>query len=375
MGIKNLNQLIKKHAPEAIKEIYFQDLSGKRIAIDAYEMMYKFKTMAKTQAGFLSMIYNFSNKLLQSDIKAIFVLDGKPLQHKHAARRQREKRATCATLRLQEKTQLLTESEKEMKRIKDDLDSKVAGGHVVDSEKKNFEEALEKVQFSKVVVESVERQLIRINQDDIEKASTMWCLMGFQVGQSEHEGEAGCAKLAKQGIVDYVVSNDTDVLCFEDDINVIQNITQSQDKPMVLVNSKDVRERFGFSRNEFIDMCILCGCDFSEKLVNLATQGAFASIKMHRTIENVVKNVKKCRVPEVGWTPSDARHVFMDMNCEVKIIEPKKDEALLQKFLEKNKVNEPIEQYTSIRSMKKIQETKKEQPKFVSIVQLLQERK
>ena len=42
MGIKNLSSLIQIYAPNSIKKIHFDDLNGKKIAIDASLLIYSY---------------------------------------------------------------------------------------------------------------------------------------------------------------------------------------------------------------------------------------------------------------------------------------------------------------------------------------------
>ena len=42
------------------------------------------------------------------------------------------------------------------------------------------------------------------------------------------------------------------------------------------------------TNEEFIDMCILCGCDYSPKIEGIGPVKAYKFIQDHHTIENVV---------------------------------------------------------------------------------------
>lgn len=47
-----------------------------------------------------------------------------------------------------------------------------------------------------------------------------------------------------------------------------------------------------FSR-QFVDLCILLGCDYCEKICGLGPKRALRLIQKHRTIENVVLHVNR----------------------------------------------------------------------------------
>ena len=49
MGIKGLNKLLQRHAPDAVGEITLDKLKGTRVAIDAYNWIYTNHPNAKKE--------------------------------------------------------------------------------------------------------------------------------------------------------------------------------------------------------------------------------------------------------------------------------------------------------------------------------------
>ena len=195
-----------------------------------------------------------------------------------------------------------------------------------------------KLQEERVV--SVEKQLVAITPQDVEAVTALFQAFGFGVARSQHEGEAGCVQLVERGVADFVVSNDTDVMCFGD-VHVIQNL--SQPNGMRVVDTARVREIMGLSRKEFVDMCILCGCDFSSKLKKLASLGAYKVIQEYRTIELVVSSCPQYQTPTDGsWTPDSARHVFLTMPCPVEVLPSNRDLDRLAALFEKYQVKRTL---------------------------------
>lgn len=64
---------------------------------------------------------------------------------------------------------------------------------------------------------------------------------------------------------------------------------------------------------QFVDLCILLGCDYCEKIAGLGPRKALALIQKHRSIENVVQHInrKTHTVPEV-WRYQEARRLFLE---------------------------------------------------------------
>ena len=43
---------------------------------------------------------------------------------------------------------------------------------------------------------------------------------------------------------------------------------------------------------EFIDMCVLCGCDYCENLPRVGNKTAFSHIKKYKSIEGMLPKIK-----------------------------------------------------------------------------------
>ena len=95
MGIKNLNKVIKEHAPKAIKSIKYKSLENKVLAVDTSIILYQYLVAIKDNVeelqtkegrvtshihGILTRTLNFIKK----KIKLIYVFDGKPPDIKSA---------------------------------------------------------------------------------------------------------------------------------------------------------------------------------------------------------------------------------------------------------------------------------------------------
>ena len=101
-----------------------------------------------------------------------------------------------------------------------------------------------------------------------------------------YEAESICSLLYHQSLVTHVISEDTDVLVY--DAPLLRRVTtlELEDQPkkrvgyeMSITHPGDVREGLGFEgergREMFVDWCLLCGTDFTERLpscVSLFTQ-------------------------------------------------------------------------------------------------------
>ena len=76
MGIKGLKALIKKHVPESISNL--SNLSGKTICVDSSILLYKFRHIYKQDNFHILGFLHETIKLLEQNVKVIYVFDGKP---------------------------------------------------------------------------------------------------------------------------------------------------------------------------------------------------------------------------------------------------------------------------------------------------------
>ena len=83
--------------------------------------------------------------------------------------------------------------------------------------------------------------------------------MGIPYIQAAGEAEVLCAELCRRGIVDAVGSADLDCIANGAKI-LVKNL--GTDKECIEINHAKVLQLTGFSNSEFIDLCILLGCDY-----------------------------------------------------------------------------------------------------------------
>ena len=96
----------------------------------------------------------------------------------------------------------------------------------------------------------------------------------------------------------------------------------------------------GLTMAQFVDVCILAGCDYCDTIKGVAALTAYKLVKAEGTLEKVVASVDKEKVPE-GVDYAEVRGLFVSPEvtaCEA--IELKwglPDEAALLQFLVKEK--------------------------------------
>lgn len=313
MGIKGLTKLLADNAPKAMKEQKFESYFGRKIAIDASMSMYQFlvivgrvgSDLLTNEAGEVTShiqgMFTRTIRLLESGMKPVYVFDGQAPDLKREELKKRFEKRTDAT---------------------EDLAGAQEAGNKEDVEK-----------YSKRTV-----KVTRQHNEDCKKLLRM---MGVPVVEAPSEAEAECASLCKEGKVYAVASEDMDSLTFGSPKFVRHLMEPSARKiPVMEFDISMVLEELELSMDQFIDMCILCGCDYCDTIRGIGPQTALKLIKQHKNIEGVLESLKekeRFQIPD-PWPFERARELFRRpvVNPPVTISEFKwnsPDEEGLKKFL------------------------------------------
>jgi flap endonuclease-1 len=116
-------------------------------------------------------------------------------------------------------------------------------------------------------------------------------LMGFPVIEAKAEAEAQCVQLVKEKKARAVASDDMDCLTFGAE-TLVRGI-KTKKEPVTEICLADVLKELGLTMDQFIDFCILCGCDYCDAIENVGPVKAFNFIKEHKTIETVLEHIQR----------------------------------------------------------------------------------
>ncbi len=272
MGLK-ISELIPK------KEIKFEELSNKKIAVDASQMLYQFLSSIRQRDGTPLMdskgrvtshlvgIFSRVTNLISKDIKLCFVFDGKPPSLKLEEQQSRYTRKIAA----EEKRQIALEE--------GDLDSAL--------------------KYSK--------QSSRLGWEMVKEAKELISAMGLPVIQAPSEAEAQASFMCRKKDVWAVASSDHDCLVYSAP-RLITNLTLSSKRKLAsgsyvwivptLVELDDVLDTLDIDTEQLLTLAILSGTDFNVGGVKgIGPKTALKLVKDLKTPERVFAKVK----PEFDW--------------------------------------------------------------------------
>lgn len=310
MGILGLSKLIADIAPFAIKEGEIKQFFGRKIAIDASMCLYQFLIAVRSEGAQLTSVdgettshlmgmFYRTIRLLENGIKPVYVFDGKPPDLKSgelAKRAERREEAQKA------------------------LDKATEAGDEADMDKFN-------------------RRLVRVTKEHSAEAKELLKLMGVPYVDAPCEAEAQCAALVKAGKVYATATEDMDALTFGSSI-MLRHLTFSEARKMPVkeYHYEKILKGFELSSKEFIDLCILLGCDYCDSIKGIGPKRAIELINTYRDIETILENIdrKKYTVPE-DWNYEVARELFVKPDVtnpeEIDLKWSDPDEEGLVKFL------------------------------------------
>ncbi|KAK3941297.1 putative high-affinity nicotinic acid transporter [Diplogelasinospora grovesii] len=286
MGIKQLFSIIKEEAPDAIKEKEIKNQFGRKVAIDASMSIYSFliavrsdgqqltNESGETTSHLMGMFYR-TLRMVDNGIKPLYVFDGAPPKLKSGELAKRFQRKQEATEGLEEAKETGTAED----------------------------------------VEKFSRRTVRVTREHNAECQRLLRLMGIPYIVAPTEAEAQCAVLARAGKVYAAASEDMDTLCFDTPI-LLRHLTFSEQRkePIQEIHTDKVLEGLNMDRKQFVDLCILLGCDYLDPIPKVGPSTALKLIRDHGSLEKVVEFIKndpksKYQIPE-DWPFEDARDLF-----------------------------------------------------------------
>jgi flap endonuclease-1 len=182
-------------------------------------------------------------------------------------------------------------------------------------------------------VEKFSRRTVRVTREHNAECQKLLKLMGVPYIVAPTEAEAQCAVLARAGKVYAAASEDMDTLCFDSPI-LLRHLTFSEQRkePILEIHLHKVLEGLKMDRKQvsrirpcytlnvkwlqFIDLCILLGCDYVDPIPKVGPNTALKLIQEHGDLESVVawieKDPKKRYTIPDDWPYKDARELFLN---------------------------------------------------------------
>ncbi len=254
------------------REIELEELSGRIIAVDAFNWIYQFLSIIRQKDGeplmdsqgrvtsHLSGIFYRTLKVMEAGIKPAYIFDGEPPAFK---KQEAEKRHA-----------IREEAAKEWKAA---------------LEKGDLTEARKYAMRSSVITEEI-----------IEGSKDLLDAMGIPCVQAPSEGEALCAVMAASGDAHAAATQDYDSLLFGCP-RLVRNLSITGrrkrggayvDVKTEIILLKNALDDLRIGREQLIILGILIGTDYNPGGVSgIGPKKALDIVKKHKTLESAMENV------------------------------------------------------------------------------------
>ncbi len=303
MGVQLKDLVVKK-------EIEISDLSGKKIAIDAFNFIYQFLSIIRDRetgqplknskgeiTSHLSGIFYRTAKLVESGVRPIWVFDGKPPEFKYVSADRRAKKE---------------EAHKRLEIARENGDA-------------------EEIRIAA-------QQTAHLTGEMVEQSKQLLELMGMPFVQAPSEGEAQCAYMCGSKMVYATASQDMDTLLFGTE-RLVRNLSISGRRKVAgksaytevkpnIIELKEMLEHLGITREQLILIGMLIGTDFNPGIKGYGPKRAFELVKQEKTFENVFKKVEW----NTDVAPESVYEFFLnptvEKNIDIKFSAPKSEKLL-----------------------------------------------
>lgn len=243
------------------REVELEDLFGRRVAVDAYNTLYQFLSIIRGPGGrpledsegrvtshLSGLLYRTSN-VVEKGVLPAYVFDGEPPELKAATVEERRERRKEAR-------------------------EEVAEARAAGEEERAYVKATQSARLDDWVVESSKELL---------------GLMGLPTVQAPGEGEAQAARVVSRGDAWAVASQDFDSLLFGAD-RLLRNLNVTGRRKLPgrdeyvrvrpeVISLEGSLESLGLTREELVDLAILCGTDYNEGVKGVGPKTALDIVR------------------------------------------------------------------------------------------------
>ena len=310
MGIKGLSKLLEQEG--LLKKINIKSLAHKKIAIDISILLYQIvisirnsgDDIRNNKGEVISHILGLFNKtifLIQNKITPIFIFDGKPPDFKNNTINNRKK--------------IRSNAEEKYKETKDEK---------------------ERIKYFK--------RSTHITSEQIEQSKELLDLMGVPYLQADGEADILCAKLSEEGYVDYVYTEDMDILTFGAS-KIIKNLFTKGSKNIYVIDKLAILKKFDLTYNQFVIFCIFLGCDYHSLKCTLDKTKILNIVKSYEFFSDFTFDNKKLDSEKIKniFNYFTSKLELEDINIKIKNPSSDLQNVLVKRYnLQKQKISYKI---------------------------------
>jgi len=281
MGIKDLNKFLRELCRDSFRSMPLSAFRGRRIAIDAANFMYIHLSTAhkeivnktdvttyepdkdRTVRVWINNAFRSLRRMMAAGITPVLVLDGKHPDEKGGTH---------------------TKRRSDKQKVRDRIAEKKADVESVD--------ILMRTPDMVADLRKIMCQDVPMTGEDIAIFRVILEATGIPIIQATEEAEQLCSQLCREGLVSAVFSTDTDnyvygcpLLITEFDRPGVNPQTGQQEDYVCTVNLQVILQSIGLTHQQFVDMCIMCGCDFNTNIPMVGVKKSYKAIQTYGSLD------------------------------------------------------------------------------------------
>ena len=345
MGIQDLYNVMPKDCLEAKS---LKEFANQSCVIDISIFLYK--TIRSCGIGWINQFIYLISVLRKNNIDLVCIFDGpNPPPEKKREQLRRRDQVSKQIEKLQRSQELKSLIEDKwildpMYVIPDEIIKECQ-----DLTKKFYTNPQGVITELESTITKLTNQTIPITNDYKEKAKQILEILDVKIVQADGEAEALCASMVRDGFVDFVLTEDTDVLAYGARRMCAFKKFKFSDEMVYEINLDKVLLSLNMTFPSFLDLCILLSCDYNDRVkgwvptlqkqkkpIAIGAKHAVSMIEEYGTLD-VAKEYLEDPEPLIY---ERCREIFSGVDYDTTMIPsqtpPNPNYDLLESFLEEN---------------------------------------
>lgn len=288
MGIKSLNKFLRNNAPQIYETIHLSEYAFKKIAIDISLYLCKYKAIYGSD--WLFAFIRLVTCLRKNEIHCIFIYDSGAPPEKQDERNDRAFQREKNDEKIYELEEALNKyhTTGEIDQVLIDVHNKAQKTMPQRLLRRSIIEEKINIHIIETKLEKMKSNIISITQQDFELTRQLFNILDVPVLNAPLEAETAASDLCKRGLVDAVLSEDTDVIAYG--APVFLSKIDVSNNTCIRVSIENVTNSLELDYDQLLDLCIMCGTDYNKNIFKIGPEKAYRLIKEHKSIENIRDN-------------------------------------------------------------------------------------
>lgn len=296
MGISGLLAFLRKKCSNKIKSAHLGNLKKGGVAIDIRNFIHIFSYGGREGTVFQQIVWMVVD-LVYYGYKPLFIFDGKASNLKddeHERRAQIKQISKDKKQKLESDVNQLKQEHEEEAYLAESI--KVPSSTLIEDDLEDYDEEKLNLAFDLKrkmdKIEQYKKANYHVNDELLEKIKTLLTLMNVIWIEVEEEADPICALLNRNGIVEHVISEDSDL--FPHGANSLLtgfSWKNSRNTKMMHYDFVEIRKKLKMDYEKVIEWCSLPKNDYNQnvRIKGLGIAKAYDKIIQFNTIANFVK--------------------------------------------------------------------------------------